>query len=200
MVRKTCSLGDNRFTKIRFSLNRSDDVDDDNEEEWEDECVPTNECIFCGRAKRRCNRNIQHTSRTNNDTKISRIRDILLIENATDKIGCMENAAFINYHPSCLSQREHKLFYTNEKILGKKASDIWSLRREIHEKSFARVKNFVEMKIIEEKRVHNFAEIYDLYSSVIQEENVQRRLNLDHTLYARHHLLKKNIETLPGSD
>lgn len=71
------------------------------------------------------------------------------------------------------------------------APSIWLARKQLHDESFACVNEFIEKNIMKEKRVHNLTEIYDLYSSVFQEKNIERRLNLVQTVYARHHLLKK---------
>lgn len=177
-----------------------DNADIHKEENWEDISVFSDDCIFCNRKFRKRNRSLQTTIRAKTVTKMNRICEILQIENSTQKHQDIEGSASITYHQSCLAEREHKLFHKSRSTLGMKAPSIWLARKELHDESFARVNEFVEKNIIKEKRVHNLAEIYDLYSSVFQEVNVERRLNLVETVYARHHLLRKILKSCPELD
>lgn len=73
----------------------------------------------------------------------------------------------------------------------------WAYRRLLHEKAFARVKEYVEDTVIVDNGICKHAELYDLYVTAFQEANTEGRKNLEQTAYASHHLLKQILERFP---
>lgn len=169
-------------------------------EDWEDIGDVSKKCVFCESVFRTKNRLYQSCKRTKSGAKRSSIRQILQIENSTEKLQEIEDSTYISYHSSCLSEYEHKLFYEKRSNISSATttSNVWSYRRILHEKSFKKVIEYVNEKLIEEKGVRNLADIYSLYSSVFREENTEGRLNLNHTVYTRSHLLKKIFRKFPN--
>lgn len=157
------------------------------------------ECIFCERVFRKRKRLFQYVVSAKTEGKMDRIYQILRIEGRAHKFDKIQGAQYVNYHQTCLSEYEHKLFYTDhpKKTSDNNTSNVWTYRRGIHEKSFARVKQYVQEALIDAKGVRHLAEVYNVYSSMFQEENTERRANLNHTVYAPHHLLKKILHAFP---
>lgn len=140
--------------------------------------------------------------RTKSSTKKSRIFEILRIENLTLKLERIEGANAISYHASCLAKYENKLIFQDRQRC--KDGDVsllndWVYRRNIHEKAFKKMTEFIEENLMKEKEIHMLADIYNLYLTLFEEENTERRMNLNHTSsYTRYHLLKKILEIFPN--
>lgn len=150
------------------------------------------ECIFCGRDLRK------HTSRAKSHSKKDRIRLILTTENCAEKLCKVENATTISYHPSCLAEYDHRMFYEVRATKNPATSlNFWATRRLAHDKSFAEITTIIREKVIEGRHVYALQDIYQLYLSLFQEEAVKNQLKSDILSYDKRYLCARLMESFP---
>lgn len=123
MKRSNTIISDENFDPICDEM--WDDVDDS---------LTKPNCIFCERIQLKRKGSHQNTKRAESNFKKDRIREILQIENCTAKLCRIQQATSISYHPSCLTEYEHKLFYGQRANKRSDASPIesWALRVSRH--------------------------------------------------------------------
>lgn len=171
---------------------------------WRDvECDSTKaECVFCDRLLRKRNGKNRGTVQTVSEDKRNHIRNILHIENSDEKLHKIEDNKPINFHESCLAERNHKLFYKDRanKKTEVHASNNWDLLRLAHEKTFDGIKEFVLNNVICAKRVCALKIIYDMYKASFDEviAEIQPKSHLDTSAYKQQHLCKKLLNTIPN--
>lgn len=135
---------------------------------------------------------------------MNRIRETLLIENRADKIEKIKNDTSINYHESCLAERDHKLFYKDRRNrkTGVHPINNWEHLRCAHEKAFGEIKQFVYESVIRDKCVHSMKSIYDMYKVFFDEASAQIRSksksDFIKSTYKQQHLCTKLLETIPS--
>lgn len=171
---------------------------------WGDvECDSTKaECVFCDRLLRKRNGRNRGTVQALSDTKKNRIREILRTEDCAEKIHEIQADAPINYHESCLAERNHKLFNKNRatRKTGAHPLNNWDHLRLAHEKTFGEIKQFVHDNVIRDKRVCSLKTIYVMYKALFGEviERIQPKSELNTSSYKQQHLCKKLLDAIPN--
>lgn len=175
-------------------------VNDNHVEMWEYLADDSDECIFCDRSLLKWKGRYQKNLRATSDLKKSRIREILQIEQLSEKLSKIQHATSITHHQRCLAKKEHKLFYESRVIKASKVGGInnWAIRNITHQKSFAEVKKFVIEKLVDDRQVHALRDIYQLYLTLFDEECTNHQPKSTHSKYSKHHSCAKLLEVVPG--
>lgn len=170
----------------------------DSDEEWMDD-LEASTCIFCDRVRRKRNGVYQYPLKTVSPSKKSRIREILSVE-GYEKLSEIQDAVSINFHVSCLSEYEHKLFYTDRMLKRKGACsrNNWVNRRQVHEKSFANILNIVTEKLVDGRQVHALRNVYQHYLCLCAEYSTAGEPSQsNHTSYSKKHFCDRLLKKLP---
>lgn len=130
--------------------------------------------------------------------KKSRIREILSVEDCK-KLSEIQDAVTINFHATCLSKYEHKLFYADRMFEWKKACsrNNWANRRRIHEKSFADIVKIVTEKLVDDRQVYALRNVYQQYLSLCAEYSKAVQPQLNHASYSKIHFCNQLLIKLP---
>lgn len=165
---------------------------------WENLDSSQTECIFCDRNQRRRKGLSKNTVKATTDSMKKRIIAILEFGNRTEKVHKVRNSKSISYHSSCFAEYEHKLFYENRVKTTSNPLNIWATSRLAHEKSFEAIKKFVNENVVDGREVHSLRDVYQLYSSLFDEEFAKHQPTLCSTSYTRQHLCTRLLNAIPN--
>lgn len=117
-----------------------------------------------------------------------------------EKLQQIQHASDISYHSSCLAEYEHKASFGCRPSKKSSSSElnVWAIRRVVHNKTFARVTEHVDEKLVRDRQVLALKDIFQMYSSLFEEEIAPYKQQSNKASYTGQHLCSKLLEKFPS--